>query len=335
MHNILTHFKIKSRKCLDDIRLKSIIIDGRYQLTVKSKSIVPDPSGRENVKGEILLNERKNEFYKFDGNIEIPRISVNGISREQKIMLSQRISRIIPEFLNGYSVIFEPKPAAETLFIHFAKRLKGRQMDFVQLFKIDFKFSGNPDSMIEKGDNFNYPSYRTDRFYYKSYLLPVYSSDEDISEFKTIPLFKEVSHKSENDGFFTYALFDDVDVEVYDKIIAESLKEFAFPVPQGIFRFISYAYFTAAFTVLDPFSSILKESVELFEIIFLKLMKDNDIEYTVDINAFSESLYTENGRLNYTDSFIDRFNGYLGRYSLVTNEEYLLLNSWKKIEAVR
>ncbi|MBP7901410.1 MAG: hypothetical protein KA015_01200 [Spirochaetes bacterium] len=304
-------------------------------MTLKSKTIVTDLSGRLNTKGEILLNERKNEFYKFEGNIEVPRISVNGISSEQKIMLSERISRIIPEFLNDHSIIFEPKPAAETLFIHFAKHLKGRQMDFIHLFKIDFKFSGNPDSMIEKGDNFNYPSYCTDRFYYKSYLLPVYSFDEDISEFRTIPLFKEVSHKSENDGFFTYALFDDVDVDVYDKIISESLKEFTFPVPKGIFRFISYAYFTAAFTVLNPFNSILNESAELFEIIFLKLMKDNDIESTADINAFSENLYIENGRLNYTDSFIDKFNRYLGRYSLITNEEYLLLNSWKKIETVR
>ena len=304
-------------------------------MTVKSKTITADQSKKVNVKGEILLNERKNEFYKFDGNIEIPRISVNGISREQKIMLSEKICGIIPEFLDNYSVIFSPKPAAETLFIHFAKKYKGRLLDFVHLFKIDFKFSGNPDAMIEKGDNLNYPSYRTDRFYYKSYLLPVYSSGDDISEFRTIPLFKEVSHKSQDEGFFTYALFDDIDVDVYDKIISDSLTEFSFPIPSGIFRFISYAYFTAAFTVLDPFSNKLKESVELFERIFIKMMKDNDVDFEFDSDKFAESLILENGRLFFTESFINKFNEYLGRYSLISNEEYLLLNSWKKIEITR
>lgn len=301
----------------------------------KSKIITADQSKKENVSGEILLNERKNEFYKFEGSIEVPRISVNGISRDQKIVLSERICGILPEFLDNYSVIFEPKPAAETLFIHFAKKYKGKYFDFIHLFKIDFKFSGNPDSMIEKGDNFHYPSYRTDRFYYKSYLLPVYSFVDDISEFKTIPLFKEVSHKSQDEGFFTYALFDDVDIEVYDKIIADSLGEFTFSVPQGIFRFLRYAYFTAAFTVLDPFDYQLKEAVDLFEVIFVRLMRDNDVDIHYDFDIFQDSLVIKDGRIYFTEAFIEKFNGYISKYSLVTNEDYLLLNSWKKIEITR
>ena len=301
----------------------------------KSKTITADERKKVNVSGEILLNERKNEFYKFESSIEIPRISVNGISRDQKIMLSERICSIIPEFLDNYSVIFDPKPAAETLYIHFARKYKGSLLDFIHLFKIDFKFSGNPDSMIEKGDNFHYPSYRTDRLYYKSYILPVYSSDDDISEFKTIPLFKEVSHKSQDEGFFTYALFDDVDIEVYDKIIADSLGEFTFSVPQGIFRFIQYAYFTAAFTVLDPFALKLKEAVDLFEVIFIRLMKDNDVDFKFDSDNFAESLILKDGRIYFAESFIKKFNDYISRYSLATNEDYLLLNSWKKIEITR
>lgn len=309
---------------------------GRCSLTAeKSKIVRADQSKKENVYGEVLLNERKNEFYKFEGSIEVPRISVNGISRDQKIMLSERIMEIIPGFLDNYSVIFEPKPAAETLFIHFAKKYKGRFFDFIHLFKIDFKFSGNPDSMIEKGDNFNYPSYRTDRFYYKSYLLPVYPSDDDISEFKTIPLFKEVSHKSQDEGFFTYALFDDIDIEVYDKIIADSLGEFTFLIPQGIFRFLRYAYFTAAFTVLDPFDYKIKEAVDLFEVIFVRLVQDNDVDVKYDSDIFSESLVIKDGKMFFAESFINKFNGYISKYSLVTNEDYLLLNSWKKIEITR
>ena len=221
------------------------------------------------------------------------------------------------------------------VFIHFAKKYKGRFFDFIHLFKIDFKFSGNPDSMIEKGDNFNYPSYRTDRFYYKSYLLPVYPSDDDISEFKTIPLFKEVSHKSQDEGFFTYALFDDIDIEVYDKIIADSLGEFTFLIPQGIFRFLRYAYFTAAFTVLDPFDYKIKEAVDLFEVIFVRLVQDNDVDVKYDSDIFSESLVIKDGKMFFAESFINKFNGYISKYSLVTNEDYLLLNSWKKIEITR
>jgi len=309
---------------------------GRYSLTSEKSIIIAADQGRkENTSGEVLLNERKNEFYKFKSSIEVPRISVNGISREQKIMLSERICGIIPEFLDNYSVILDPKPAAETLFIHFAKKYKGKLFDFIHLFKIDFKFSGNPDSMLEKGDNFYYPSYRTDRFYYKSYILPVYPSEDDISEFRTIPLFKEVSHKSQDEGFFTYALFDDIDIEIYDKIIADSLGDFTFSLPQGIFRFIRYAYFTAAFTLLDPFALKLREGIDLFEVIFVRLMKDNDVDVAVDTDVFSESIFTKNGRLFFTESFINKFNTYINRYSLITNEDYLLLNSWKKIEIAR
>jgi hypothetical protein len=87
--------------------------------------------------------------------------------------------------------------------------------------------------------------------------------------------------------------------------------------------------------VLDPFDYKIKEAVDLFEVIFVRLVQDNDVDVKYDSDIFSESLVIKDGKMFFAESFINKFNGYISKYSLVTNEDYLLLNSWKEIEITR
>jgi hypothetical protein len=87
--------------------------------------------------------------------------------------------------------------------------------------------------------------------------------------------------------------------------------------------------------VLDPFDFKLNEAVDLFEVIFVRLVQDNDVDVKYDSDIFSESLVIKDGKMFFAESFINKFNGYISKYSLVTNEDYLLLNSWKEIEITR
>jgi hypothetical protein len=280
----------------------------------------------------VYLNDRRNEFFYFENeSFVIPRISVHGLTFGQKIELTEEIRRLIPEFISSHSVLEHPKPVAETMFIHYVKPVTGKHFNFLHVLKIDLKFSGNPDTIIEKGNNEFYPSYRTNRLYYKSILVPIHTieySGNSIVGFDSMKIFDKVNIYSEA-GKFTNALFDDVYYGEITEEIVKDLADLQFPFSCKIFPFLYYAYFTACFNLPYPFEKEINEALRYYEPIFVKLSTIHKKDFPVNA-AYYKSSFNYDEKHCFSDFFKAECGKYFARFS-ITYDDDLLLKNWREL----
>lgn len=283
----------------------------------------------------IYLNDRRNEFMLFSEEFSIPRISVHGLTDTQKIELTGIFTGLIPEFLSRHSIMLTPKPAAETMCIHYVRPYRGRLLDFVHLLKIDLKFAGNPDTITEKGDNSNYPSFRSERLYYKSYLLPVSGTtvrQSSIQDFQPLKLQESISHEADTDGFFTYTLFDDINPEEANAVLYRSLGCLHPPFSSKIYSFFSYQFLTACLSIPRPGTADIARGIEILEPAVIRFLADNTRPIPPGWNRVFPAELTETASgIDFTPEYCEKMNTYFSRYSLTVNDE-LLLKNWRELE---
>lgn len=284
---------------------------------------------------KIFINAVKNEFININSKLTIPRISVNELDYNLGLKIIEDIVDIIPEFLYGHNLLEHRKPASEEHNLHFIKQVKGRIIDFIHIFKIDFKFGGDSINIIEKGDSNNYPSYSTDRLYYKSRLIPIAKNANNQFDFEPIRLI--VSNYIESDKlFFTSTIFDEVNKSVITEEIERKINLNVFNISQKLYPFIAYDYFTACFNVLWPGINQINESAEIFEPVFIVLYsKYNNINNLTSIEElnklFIDSIIVDNLNLKISDLFVEKLHEYFKKYSIYRDDE-LMLKSWWRID---
>jgi len=77
----------------------------------KIRAILNGIDGREkNKTGAIFLNIIQNEFINFNGNISVPRISVNELDYATAAGIVERLTGYIPEFLQGHDLLENRMP---------------------------------------------------------------------------------------------------------------------------------------------------------------------------------------------------------------------------------
>lgn len=283
---------------------------------------------------KIFLNAIKNEFIRINSHLRIPKISVNKLDYNLGSKIIEDIIDIIPEFLYGHILLERRKPASEEHNLHFIKLIKGRVIDFIHIFKIDFKFGGNSVNIIEKGDTNNYPYYSTDRLYYKSRLIPIAKNNNPL-DFESIRLIE--SNYIESDKlFFTSTIFDEVNKSVITEEIEKKINLNVFNISQKLYPFIVYDYFTACFNVLWPGINQINEAAEIYEPVFIILYsKYNNINNLASIEElnrlFIDSIIIDYDNLKINDLFIEKLHEYFKKYSIYRDDE-LMLKSWWRID---
>lgn len=294
-------------------------------------------NNKENKTGRIFINAVKNEFIIINSKLIIPRISVNELDYNIGSKIIEDIIDIIPEFLYEHILLEHRKPASEEHYLHFIKLIKGRVIDFIHIFKIDFKFGGNSINIIEKGDTNNYPSYSTDRFYYKSRLIPIAKNNNQF-DFESIRLIE--SNYIESDKlFFTSTIFDEVNKSVITEEIEKKINLNVFNISQKLYPFIVYDYFTACFNVLWPGIKQINEAAVIFEPVFIILYsKYNNIKNLATIEElnrlFIDSIIVDNVNLKINDLFIEKLHDYFKKYNIYRDDE-LMLKSWWRIDIAK
>ena len=160
----------------------------------------------------IFVNETQHEVLMLDGEMDVPRIPVQCVSEDALAPVVDRIARVAPEYFRGHQFLFPPKPASETHFLHFVRHLKGKRLDFIHIFKLDFRFTSDMGTNHKDGTADFYPSYSTDRVLFSSCLIPVDSvayTGECITDF--IPVRISPQENVEADRFvFAHTIFDDL-----------------------------------------------------------------------------------------------------------------------------
>ncbi len=299
----------------------------------KIEKIIQDIApGTANMAESIYLNSVKNEFITFPGRVVIPRISVKELTYDLSVDIVRDLAGYIPEFLAGHRILERRKPAAEVHSLQFAMPLRGRLLDFAHLFKLDFRFGGDSYNIVEKGSTTFYPSYITNRLYFKSRLMPVKAAGNDFDPLRII----DAQYVESDQHFHTFAVFDDMNVRKITKSILEKLDLNVFPISLDLYPFIVYDLFTASLNVLHPTAAALAEAVEIYEPLFVTLFCkykkiDNLAAPEKIASLFPDELAVDGETPALRAEFVERLKKYFSRYSIHRDDE-LAVKGWWRID---
>ncbi len=272
----------------------------------------------------IFLNEILSPFFKLHEEIIIPSIPVKELSYKQALSFLPSVIAAIPLYLEGHILLEERKPVSEQHSLHFIRAVEGKVIDFVHVLRLDFRFSADSGTIIEMGTPSAYPSYKTDRIYYHSRIVPVIkgSISENIDSFR----IKESLNIQADLKLFTSVVFDDQNSRETSSEFSKTAGEYLFPLPINIYQFIVYDYFSACLNLPDPGKKIISRASELFEPLFVFINGAlNGIDHIDEkwIEVFSHCLYIEEQKILMTESFISAAIDFFGRYSIFRDDELM------------
>ncbi|HQL42978.1 MAG TPA: hypothetical protein PL073_03705, partial [Spirochaetota bacterium] len=178
-----------------------------------------------------------------------------------------------------------------------------------------------------------YPSYTTNRLYYKSRLIPTLQySPEPIIPIKLIQ-----SITTESDQFFhTYALFDDVDTTKVTHELNTLLH--AFTIPENLYPFVVFDYYTACINIVYPDSHELTWAMAVYEPLFLIIAShyidlNAIIPYHAIKKAFPDFFTIVNDKLIPEDNLLNMIQTYFKRFSFSRDEQCMLKGWWQFVIA--
>lgn len=305
----------------------------------KITDLIAACSSSQNHVISTYLNNIKNEFIVLPEEIKIPRIPVSSITAPDALQILPDLARLIPEFLSNHEYLPHKRPESDTHYLHFIQHIKGQLLDFVHIFKLDMRYGGGSDSMIDKGDANHYPAFSTKHLYYKSRLIPVKSSYDPANPggFESLiptqaPYF-EIEKEEFQQNVFSF--FDDLKVGEITNKLMEIFDPGLFNISLGLYPFITYDYLTATFSILNPTPQEINNGIIIFEpLYFLIFAKYNKIEqeYLAKILASTSMLKLDNNNiLKLSDEGFEQIKKYFLKYS-IHRDENLLLKGWWKFE---
>ncbi len=285
--------------------------------------------------GAIHINIIKNEFILLNGRIGIPRLPVKEIDPELAAGVLADIARFIPEYLGGRRFISGPVSAAHQHSLQFARRIEGALVDFVHLFRIDLRYGGGADEIIEKGGTDYYPAYHTDRVYFKSRLVPVLKGEASDADFSPVRLV-DSTYTDSDQYFHTFAIFDDTShreatMEIHRRMDMADM----FPVSAALYPLVEFDHFTACLNVPDPKPAEIERAARLFEPLFLFIfaryrpLYDRFPREKIE-TAFPEFIFSTEC-VEFGEDARVGLRRYFGRYSFF-RDDALALKGWWRID---
>lgn len=289
---------------------------------------------RENDVMGIFIDETLREFFYLKKPVAIPSIPVSSIGHNDAFEIIKIISQFIPGFLTGHQYMEKRNPASEEHSIHFASFESGRAIDFIHILRLDFKFSAHSGTIIKSGDSATFPSYSTERIYFKSRLVPV-SKGSSMAGFDFVKLKGSVHVEAQdaNKRLFTSVLFDDFSSREISIELSRKAGDL-FRIPLTIYPMVVYDYFTACLNVPDPAGNKITEAVKMFEPLFIYLFSDvsgmGNTLVNDGVNAWPECLEAAGEGLTLKSGYSEKLREFFSCYSLFADDD-LLLKGWKKI----
>nr|HPJ38740.1 hypothetical protein [Spirochaetota bacterium] len=308
-------------------------------LTVKNAwDIIIDNIDRahRNRTENLYLNTIKNEFITFPGRIVIPRISVKQLEYDTALPVVKDLGEYMPEYFQNHRLQAVRRPEAETHSLQFVQKLQGAVCDFLHMFKVDLRFGGDSYNIVEKGNTEFYPSYITNRIYYKSRLIPCPRElNIEKGEFASVRLM-DTQYVESDQHFHTFAVFDEISTRKITKDILDRLNIDVFNISRELYPFIVYEYFTACFNVINPTQPEIASALELYEPVFIVIYSSfKDITTLAPLSDIEkkhrDSLEVVDGAPVLKKEFIERMKTYFKRYSIIRDDD-LAVRGWWRID---
>ena len=288
--------------------------------------------------GPVHINIMKNEFLTIEREVLIPHIPVKELDYGTALPVVQSLAPLIPGHLYGHELMEKRIPASDQHSLQFFKKVPGKLTDFIHLFRIDLKYGGGAEKIVEPGNPGKYPSYYTNHVYFTSRLIPQMQSAANKEGRDFYPLRVFDSTYTESDQYFhSFAMFEDVKagemaLEMYKRLGFEGL----FPISPKLYRFINYDFFTFSLNIPYPDTTELERAADLYEPLFLMIYsRYREIAALPGherIEKFHEGrLMLEGGVVAATAEFQEELSRFFARFSIHRDDE-LSLKGWWRID---
>ena len=284
----------------------------------------------------VFIDETLREFFYLKEPVVIPSIPVSGMGPDEALGILKSISSVVPRFLAEHIYMEKRNPASEEHAIHLAAMKSGKVIDFIHILRLDFKFSAHPGTIVKKGNSATFPSYRTERIYFYSRLVPVRKgSSADALSFIRLKDADRVESEDSGKRLFTSVLFDDFSSREISIELSRKAGD-VFNVPVTIYPMLSYDYFTSCLNVPDPAPEKLTEAAGIFEPLFLYLLADSSGSgagpVAEGLDAWADCLELSGGSPQLKHEYSERLKKFFSCYSLFADDE-LLIKGIKKISS--
>lgn len=289
-------------------------------------------AGAKNDTGDVYINSIKNEFVLLNGRIEIPRLPVKEIDLALAAGILASVARFIPAYLAG-SYYSRGISAAQQHSLPFARRVEGKLVDFIHLFRIDLRYGGGAGEILEKGGTDYYPAYATDRVYFKSRLVPVEKGAAFEAGLSPVRIVD--STYTDSDLYFhTFAIFEETGnreatMEIHRRMGMQDI----FPVSPSLYPFVEFDHFTSCLNVPDPTPAELQAAAEVFEPLFLHIFSHyrplHDRFPLRRIEEFFPELRSFPDGAVPGEDLRSRLAGYFRRYSFYRDDDLALKGWWR------
>ena len=282
--------------------------------------------------GGIYLDEVLNIFFKLEGEITVPGISVKELDYKTGAAIFENMVKFAPEIFFNHSFMEKRKPAAEEHSLQFCRKIEGVVIDFVHVIRIDLRFTPGSGVIVSSGNNDIYPSYKSDRLFFKSRLVPVKkgSLPENIDSIK----IKDSESIEADQRRFVSVIFEEKNRRPMSVELSKRAGSGIFPFSANIYPFITYDYFTSCLSLPDPLPHRIEEGALLFEPLFFYInslyrgISDSAARGAEEIPG---SLTIEGDNLSLTGDYVNKLNTFFSRYSIYTDDT-LMLQGLRKIE---
>jgi hypothetical protein len=293
--------------------------------------------GSRNRTGDIFINNIKNEFQMLDGELQVSHVPVKELDYGNAVGIVKAVAAFVPEYLAGHELMSERKPAAEQHMLMFVKKIPGKFIDFIHIYKLDMKYGGGGGHVLEMGTSDRYPSFVTDRVYFKSALIPVEKGDRPVQEsFRPVRVF-DLTYTESDQAFHTFAVFEDINYKELTRELHVHMElDDVFRISLKLYSFIVYDYFTSCLNVLRPTAAELEKAAALFEPLFLLIYSkykpvDELVPAPAREEAFPGLLVPHENELVPSDAFLAALREYFGRFR-TERDDALSLKGWWRID---
>ncbi len=268
---------------------------------------------------QAFYTHSKKEFWKLSKVFQIPEISVKSLDYGVAAKFLHGILSELGPFLSKHEFLPHRRPHSEEHSVHFVRPFSGRVLDFVHVVRLDFRYYPESGTMVSPGSTDFYPSYESDRVFYRSLLVPI-GKGRDFRKIESVKL--ESSQEIETDGNrFSAVIFDEGSMVKKSQGYLKMLHADYFPIPIEVYQPLFFDYMTLCLNMPVPLEETLMAALDIFEPLFLFFARRGKIDIEGSSGAFPDLLSGAQENAEISPRFGSQLKKFFHSYRLVSDHE--------------
>lgn len=223
---------------------------------------------------DLRIDTFRHPYVKFSAPYLMPAISLGDIQGEEAFQLIEVVAERIPEFAAGCQILPEPRPRRESAHIHLVREVIQAEDRFLYIFNLNAEYMGGAEDaeITSRALQGRAPSFRTDRMYFHSRLIPVENiqrQDGQIVDFRVRrprQSYQTTVTRSEwkPGDKWTNFFFDDADFSSFHRAFTEQLGGGAHWPLSNLFYPFLLEYATVCLNLVSPGYAMAESLAEWF-----------------------------------------------------------------------